>query len=49
MYVCMYVNIYIYILGRASASLSVEARSYFLHETHVQKLFPKSTLNWKTV
>ena len=48
MYVRTYVYIYIYILGGALASLSVEARNYFLNKPNLQKLFPKSTLSWET-
>ena len=35
-------------LGSALASLSVEARNYFLNKPNLQKLFPKSTLSWET-
>ena len=36
-------------LGSALASLSVEARNYFLNKPNLQKLFPKSTLKWETI
>jgi len=36
-------------LGSALASLSVEARIYFLNKPNLQKLFPKSTLSWETI
>jgi hypothetical protein len=36
--------IYIYTLGSALASLSVEAKSYSLNKPNLQILFPKSTL-----
>ena len=39
----------LYVLGSALASLSVEARNYFLNKPNLQKLFPKSTLNWETI
>ena len=38
-----------HILGSALASLSVEARNYFLNKPNLQKLFPKSTLSWETI
>lgn len=39
---------YTYYLGSALASLSVEARSYFLNKPYLQKLFPKSIQVWQT-
>ena len=38
-----------YILGSALASLSVEARSYFLNKPNLQKLFPKSAQFTETI
>jgi len=42
-------NLSRYALGSALASLSVEARNYFLNKPNLQKLFPKSTLSWETI
>ena len=48
-HVMRYIYIYMYTLGSALASLSVEARNYFLNKPNLQKLFPKSTLSWETI
>ena len=49
MYIHNYIYNYNYVLGSALASLSVEARIYFLNKPNLQKLFPKSTLSWETI
>ena len=49
-YIYIYIYmIYNYILGSALASLSVEARNYFLNKPNLQKLVPKSTVSWETI